>query len=336
MKEAMFYKKTDDSTVQCLLCPHNCIIENNQRGICGVRENRDGTLYSLVFGKAIAEHADPVEKKPLFHVYPGSRSFSISTVGCNLRCRHCQNSDISQMPRDRDAVMGSNRSPEEIVSIAETKGCKSISYTYTEPTIYFEYAFETAKLASKRGLKNIFVTNGYINEEPLSEISPYLDAANIDLKAFTDDFYKKVCGARLQPVLDAIGTYKKLGIWIEITTLIIPGHNDSADELEQIAKFIAGTGLEIPWHVTAYYPTYRLTDQPRTSVQTLQKARETGLKAGLRYVYTGNIPGEEGENTYCYHCGKLLIKRIGFQIKENSVKNSICPHCQSEVHGVGI
>jgi pyruvate formate lyase activating enzyme len=336
MKEALFYEKLNNHTVQCHLCPHICVIKNNKSGICGVRKNTDGTLYTLVYGKAIAEHADPVEKKPLFHFFSGSRSFSISTVGCNFRCLHCQNSDISQMPRDRGSISGINRSPEDIVSIAKTTGCKSISYTYTEPTIYFEYAYETAKLASRNGLKNIFVTNGYINEEPLAKINPYLDAANIDLKAFSEGFYKKLCGAKLQPVLDAIKAYKEKGIWIEITTLIIPNHNDSPDELEQIANFIAELGKEIPWHVSAFYPTYHLTDQPRTSVQTLLQAREIGLKAGLRYVYTGNVPGEEGENTYCYNCGQLLVQRFGFQIAENKIKNSSCPKCKTQIDGVGM
>jgi len=336
MKEALFYEKLNNHTVQCHLCPHSCVIKNNKSGICGVRKNTDGTLYTLVYGKAIAEHADPVEKKPLFHFFSGSRSFSISTVGCNFRCLHCQNSDISQMPRDKGSISGINRSPEDIVSIAKTTGCKSISYTYTEPTIYFEYAYETAKLASRNGLKNIFVTNGYINEEPLAKINPYLDAANIDLKAFSEGFYKKICGAKLQPVLDAIKAYKEKGTWIEITTLIIPNHNDSPDELEQIAKFIAELGKEIPWHVSAFYPTYHLTDQPRTSVQTLLQAREIGLKAGLRYVYTGNVPGEEGENTYCYNCGQLLVQRFGFQIAENKIKNSSCPKCKTQFDGVGM
>ena len=336
MKEALFYKKLDNHTVQCLLCPHNCVIHDNKNGICGVRENKDGTLYTLVYGKAIAEHADPVEKKPLFNFFPGSRSFSISTVGCNFRCLHCQNSDISQMPRDRGTISGTNRSPDDIVSIAKATDCKSISYTYTEPTVYFEYAYETAKLASRNGLKNVFVTNGYINEEPLEKIKPYLDAANIDLKAFSEDFYKKICGAKLQPVLDAIKAYKKRGIWIEITTLIIPNLNDSPDELEQISRFIAKLGKEIPWHVTAFYPTYRLTDQPRTPVQTLMQAREIGLRAGLRYVYTGNVPGGEGENTYCYNCGHLLVQRLGFQIAENNIRNSSCPECNTRVDVVGM
>jgi pyruvate formate lyase activating enzyme len=334
MKEAMFYKKLKNNSVQCYLCAHQCLIAHDKRGICGVRENRKGTLYSLVYGKSIAENVDPIEKKPLFHFLPGTQSFSIASVGCNFRCLHCQNHDISQMPRNRDIVMGKNLSPEQIVTRAKETGCKSISYTYTEPTIYFEYALETAKRASQEGLKNVFVTNGYITEEPLREIAPFLDAANIDLKSFTEGFYKKICGAKLQPVLDAIKLYRKLNIWIEITTLIIPTHNDSPHELEQIADFIRDLGADIPWHVTAYHPMYRLTDQPRTSSSVLNLAREIGIRAGLRYVYTGNVPGENGENTYCYNCGELLIERSGFSIGKYRVKNSRCPACEKQIDGV--
>jgi len=333
MREALFYTKKGDTTVQCFLCPHNCVIQPDKTGICGVRKNTGGRLVSLVYGKVIAEHVDPIEKKPLFHFYPGSRAYSIATVGCNFRCRHCQNSEISQMPRDQGVIMGSDRTPEDIVRAAQQTGCTSISYTYTEPTVYFELAFEAARLARERGIRNNFVTNGYISPEPLEKISPYLDAANIDLKAFSEEFYKNICGARLQPVLEAIRLYKKLGIWIEITTLIIPDLNDSPQELQQTARFIAETGREIPWHVTAFYPTYKLLDKSRTSIKTLIKAREIGLQAGLRYVYTGNVPGEEGENTYCYGCGKLLIKRYGFSIGENNLADGACPKCRARFDG---
>ena len=229
--------------------------------------------------------------------------------------------------------MGNDRTPNDIVNTAKRLDCKSISYTYTEPTIYFEYAYETTKLASQEGLKNNFVTNGFINQAPLEKIGPYLDAANIDLKSFSEDFYKKICGAELHSVLDSIRTYKRIGIWIEITTLVIPNLNDSPDELKQIAEFIAKLGKEIPWHVTAFYPTYRLTGQPRTSSRTLLEAREIGLQAGLRYVYTGNVPGEKGENTYCYSCGTALIQRFGFQIAKNILVNASCPECKTKIDG---
>jgi pyruvate formate lyase activating enzyme len=238
------------------------------------------------------------------------------------------------MPRTRDVIIGKTLSPEDIVALAKQTGCKSISYTYTEPTIYFEYAYDIAKCASQEGLKNVFVTNGYITDGPLRKISPYLDAANIDLKAFTEGFYKKICGARLQPVLDAIRLYRELNIWIELTTLIIPTHNDSPHELEQIASFIRELGPDIPWHITAYHPTYRLTDQPRTPVKTLIQAREIGLRMGLRYVYIGNVPEEQGENTYCYNCGELLIERCGFSVRKNRLRSGDCPECRVQIAGV--
>lgn len=336
MKEAMFYKKGANQKVNCFLCPHHCNIQQGEKGICGVRENREGILYSLVFGKSISENVDPIEKKPLFHFFPGSRSFSIATVGCNFKCLHCQNSSISQMPRDQKVISGNELLPSKVVSLAKEHNCKSISYTYTEPTIYFEYAYETAKIAKEEGIYNNFVTNGYITPDALKTIQPYLDGANIDLKSFSDDFYRKVCGARLQPVLDSITLYHQLGIWIEITTLIIPTLNDSDDELRDLARFIKNLDESIPWHITAYYPTYRLTDKPRTPIRTLRKAREIGLNEGLRYVYEGNLPGEGSEHTFCYNCKNLLIKRLGFHVTENKIKDSKCPNCQALIDGVGL
>jgi len=336
LKEALFYEKLSGDKVKCHLCAHHCVIAKDKRGICGVRENRAGSLYSLVYGKSIAENVDPIEKKPLFHFMPGSKSFSIATAGCNFRCLHCQNYEISQMPRNKDVIIGKNLSSEDIVSLAKKTGCKSISYTYTEPSIYFEFAYDIAKRASQEGLKNIFVTNGYITDGPLRKISPYLDAANIDLKSFTEGFYKKICGAKLQPVLDAIKLYRELNIWIELTTLIIPTHNDSPHELEQIASFIRELGPDIPWHITAYHPTYLLIDQPCTPINTLTRAREIGLRKGLRYVYTGNVSGEQGENTFCYNCGELLIERRGFSIMKNMIVNGLCPKCLTRIDGVGL
>ena len=330
----MFQEAREGNKVQCSLCCHRCLISPGKRGICAVRENRDGTLYSLVYDKVIAQNIDPIEKKPLFHFQPGSMSYSIATPGCNFRCRHCQNADISQLPHDHGGVvLGEEVSPSAIVAAALKTRCKSISYTYTEPTIYFELAYETALLAVEAGLKNVFVTNGYITPDALGVIRPYLHAANIDLKGFTDDFYKNICGARLQPVLDAIRLYKEFGIWIEITTLVIPGHNDSDEELRDIARFIRSVGEEIPWHVTRFHPTYKLTDQPRTPLATLKRAQQIGFEAGLRYVYEGNIPGE-GENTVCWSCKKSLVKRIGFSVEENKVKEGKCSYCGAVIDGV--
>ncbi|MFH2012259.1 MAG: AmmeMemoRadiSam system radical SAM enzyme [Pseudomonadota bacterium] len=336
MKEAMLYDKLKDGKVKCNLCNHRCTIAPLKRGICGVRENREGILYSLIYNKAISSNIDPIEKKPVFHLFPGSGSFSIATVGCNFKCLHCQNSEISQMPRDHDRIIGRDLSPKEIVSEAIKRKCKSISYTYTEPTIFFEYAYDTAELAHKQGIKNVFVTNGYMTKEALHTIKPYLDAANVDLKAFSDDFYKDICGAKLNFVLDSIRTLKEIGVWVEITTLIIPTTNDSEEELRSIAEFIKEVGEEIPWHVSAFYPTYKLLDRPRTSAKTLNRAREIGLETGLRYVYCGNIPGDEGENTYCYNCKELLIERYGYQILQNRVKGALCPDCGAKIDGIGL
>ena len=332
----MFYEKIADNRVNCNLCSHRCRnIAQSKRGLCGVRENIDGKLFSLVYGRLVARSVDPIEKKPLFHFLPGSLSYSISTVGCNFRCDNCQNFDISQLPRERKVVIGRETPPEAVVLAAKQNGCKSIAYTYTEPTIFFEYALDVAKLAKKEGLKNVFVTNGYITEEALREIAPYLDAANIDLKSFSDVFYQSNCGARLQPVLDSIKLHKSLGIWVELTTLVIPTLNDSDKELQLIADFIKEeVGPETPWHVSGFHPMYQLLDVASTPVKTLQKARQIGLETGLKYVYVGNVPGENGESTFCPECGKTLIHRIGYRINENIVKDSKCPYCGSKIDGI--
>lgn len=336
MKEAMFYQRENNGQVRCGLCRFRCLIGDGARGICGVRENQGGTLYSLVYGKLCAENVDPIEKKPLFHVLPGSRCYSIATVGCNFRCRHCQNYTIAQI-KGNMPIRGIARSPEEVVQHAVAHGCRSIAYTYTEPTIFFEYAYDIARLAHAAGLKNIFVTNGYITKEALTTIAPYLDAANIDLKGFSADFYRDVIQARLDEVLDSINEYRKQGIWIELTTLIIPGLNDSEAELQELAAFIvANLGVDTPWHVSQFHPTYQLTDRPRTPIATLRKAREIGRAAGLRYVYEGNVPGEGGENTCCPACAALLIERNGFVISTNRTRNGACPDCGTAIAGIGM
>lgn len=331
MKETMFYQKLEGNKVRCNLCYHQCIISERKRGICRVRENRNGVLYSLVYGKVVASNVDPIEKKPLFHFYPGSLAYSIGTAGCNFSCLHCQNWAISQV---KNEIVGRELNPGDVVKNVVDNRCKSIAYTYTEPTIFYEYAYDVAKIAHSKGLKNLFITNGYISEEALKEVSPYLDAANIDLKSMSNRFYRKVCSAKLQPVLDNIKLYYNLGIWIEVTTLIIPGYNDDSDELKGIAKFIKEIDASIPWHVTGFYPAYKLTDIPPTSVETLRKAIEIGKKAGLDYVYQGNVG--EGENTYCPSCGKLLIERDVFDIAVNNIKNGSCPYCRKLIVGRGM
>lgn len=338
MMEAFLYESLADKKVKCNLCNHRCEIKIGRRGICNVRENRDGKLETLVYGKLIAQHIDPIEKKPLFHFYPGSQSYSVATVGCNFKCRFCQNADIAQMPSNYDGMItGTEVAPDTIVQLAERKGCKTISYTYTEPAVYFEFSYDTARLAHEKDIKNVFVTNGYMTSEALQMISPYLDAANVDLKAFSDDFYKKYCSAKLEPVKRTLKMMKSLNIFLEVTTLLIPGLNDDMEELNSLARFICTElGPEVPWHISRFHPTYKLLDRPPTPVDTLLEAREIGLQAGLRYVYTGNIPGEQGENTICYNCGETLISRFGVYIQNIKIEKSHCAYCGVPIDIVGL
>ncbi|MHC4269541.1 MAG: radical SAM protein [Planctomycetota bacterium] len=298
MKEAMFYKR-NDGDVKCNLCNQRCVIKEGNRGICGVRENKNGKLYSLVYGKSVSVGIDPIEKKPLFHLHPGSASFSIATVGCNFHCHNCQNWTISQMSKGKGGkIVGDELLPEEIVVNAKNRGCKSIAYTYTEPTIFFEYVYDTAKLAQKEGIKNVFVTNGYTSA--------------------------------------AKTVHNIKGVWVEVTTLLIPGYNDDENQLKEIAEFIISIGEDIPWHITAFYPSFKLLDVSPTSVESLRKARDIGIRVGLRYVYEGNIPGEGRENTYCYGCGIPLIKRYGFEIMENNIIDGTCQKCKIKIDGIGL
>jgi pyruvate formate lyase activating enzyme len=333
MKEAMFYEKLDKNKVRCFLCAHHCLIKNGKRGICAVRENKDGTLYSLVYGKLIAMNIDPIEKKPLFHFQPGSTSFSIATIGCNFQCDHCQNFQISQYPRLHDNIVGEEATPESIVQAAQRNGCSNISYTYTEPTIFFEFAYDCARVAHEKGIKNVFVSNGYTSAEATRVIAPYLDGNNIDLKG-DEDFYKNLVSAKLGPVKETIRLMKELGVWVEVTTLIIPDYNDSEEQLRDIAEFIKSVDVSIPWHVTQFYPTHKLIDKPRTPVKTLRRARDIGFQTGLKYVYEGNVPGEGGENTFCPKCKELLIERLGFSISYNKIKDGKCSRCGNQIDGV--
>ncbi len=336
MKEGMLYERLSDQRVRCNLCAHRCVIAEGKRGVCQVRENRGGTLYSLVYERLIAQHVDPIEKKPLHHFYPGSTAYSIATPGCNFRCQWCQNWEISQMPREQHFIMGQPTTPEQIVAAARRTGSRSIAYTYTEPTVFFELTYDTARLAHEAGIANVYVTNGYMTEEMLETIHPYLDAANVDLKAFRDETYRKYVGARLQPVLDSLKKMKELGIWVEVTTLVIPGINDDPAELRDAAEFIARElGPETPWHISRFFPAYRMADVPPTPIATLQRAREIGEEAGLWYIYVGNVAGEA--NTLCHNCGHTLIRRSGYWILEQDVTpESTCPVCGAEVAGVGM
>lgn len=332
--EARLWRALEGGRVDCDLCAHLCRVAPAKTGICGVRENVGGTLVTHAYGRVIAAHLDPIEKKPLYHFLPGTRSFSIATVGCNFRCGFCQNWEISQPARREDGLRaGEELSPAEVVVAARSAGCRSISYTYTEPTIFFEYAYDSARLASEAGLANVFVTNGYLTETALRTIRPYLDAANVDLKAFKDETYRRVCGARLRPVLETIRRMRDLGVWVEVTTLVVPGMNDGRDELREIAGFLAGVSPDLPWHISRFHPDYEFTSTPPTPVETLELARDLGKAAGLRHIYVGNVPGE-GESTACPGCGLTVISRFGFTVKKNVLRNGACPRCGTRLAGV--
>ncbi len=334
IKEAMLYSPLEDGKVSCVLCSHRCQVAEGKFGICGVRQNKGGKLFTQVYGEVIAAHVDPIEKKPLHHFLPGTTSFSIATIGCNFRCPFCQNWQISQVSKRKgEGLAGQNLLPADVVAAAKARGCRSISYTYTEPTIFFEYAYDAAKLATKEGLANIFVTNGYMTEEALTAIKPYLNACNVDLKSFREEFYKEMCQAHLQPVLDSIRLMRKLGIWVEVTTLVIPGVNDGEEELRNAARFITETGADIPWHVSRFHPDYKYTDSHPTPVETLRKAYAAGKKEGLHHIYVGNVLGES-EDTHCPTCGKTVIRRQGYFISDYKLKDSSCPYCGTLVAGV--
>ncbi|MFH1874543.1 MAG: AmmeMemoRadiSam system radical SAM enzyme [Pseudomonadota bacterium] len=337
MHQALLYTKEDNLKVQCKLCRHHCRIGIDQSGLCHVRVNKEGELYSIFYGKPVAMGVDPIEKKPLYHYYPGSQSFSIATLGCNFKCSFCQNWNISQYDPKHSPQVVEEVSPEKVVAHAKANRCQSISYTYTEPTIFFEYALDCAKLAKENNIGNNFVTNGYMTREAIDLIRPYLDAANVDLKAFRKDTYRKLIGAQLDGVCDSIKYLKENGVWLEVTTLIIPGVNDDPAELKDLASFLVEVGRDIPWHVSRFYPGYQITDIPPTPVETLRKAYEIGKKVGLRYIYLGNVKEPAMERTYCYKCNEILIERSGYSVESNSIsEKSQCPSCKAEIDGIGM
>lgn len=332
--EAGYYKKLEGKQVQCLLCPHKCIVSEGDRGECGVRENRDGSYYTLTYGRPCALHVDPIEKKPLFHVLPGSRVYSLATAGCNLSCLFCQNWQISQaLPEE---VKYENLSPDEIVQMAIDLDCPLIAYTYSEPTIFFEYMLAIAKKAHDKGLINTCHSNGFINPEPLSELSKFMSAANIDLKGFTDEYYSQVCGGELQPVLRSLKQIKKNGIHLELTNLIVPSKNDEMDNIRKMSKWIScELGPDVPLHFSRFYPRYKLRNLPPTPIKTLERAREVAMQEGLHFVYIGNLqPGHTSENTYCPKCKKLIIERRGYIVKRNGLKGGKCPNCSQPIAGL--
>lgn len=333
MKEALLYETMDENQVRCNLCSHHCVIPEGGVGVCKVRKNEGGTLYSLVYGKTISQHVDPIEKKPLYHYLPGTRSYSIATPGCNFHCRWCQNWDIVHMTLREYGVFGREAPPERIVDAAKRSGSGSIAYTYTEPTIFFEYAFDIAKLARQEGLGNVYVTNGYMTPEMLDAFHPFLDAANVDLKSFRERTYHRYVGAGLKPILDNLIKMKEMGVWVEVTTLVVPELNDDPLELRDAAQFIVDElGPDTPWHISRFFPHQQMTDRPPTPMATLHQAREIGLEEGLHHVYIGNVAEET--NTYCPSCDQLLVRRRGFGIFENHLQGGCCQYCGEEVAGV--
>jgi len=334
MKEAILYKKLDSGKIQCQNCAHYCVILPGKRGTCGVRENQNGKLFALNYGKAIACQIDPIEKKPFFHFLPGSHSLSVAAAGCNFRCDNCQNWEISQSPKPQKPILGEDLLPEEIVSLAIKNKLPSISYTYTEPAIFSEYALDTMKLAKKQGLKNAWVSNGFWSKELFEFVSPYLDAANVDLKSFDDKFYIKNCGGKLQPVLDSLIKLKKKKIWVEIATLAIPALSDSEEIFKNIANFIKKElGPETPWHLSQFSGaiSWKLRHLPETPIETLKKGYDIGRNAGLKYVYTGNVPGLPSEDTFCPKCQALCIDRINYVIHRHD-KAGKCPKCNQDLN----
>jgi pyruvate formate lyase activating enzyme len=335
LKEAVLWEPNGDKKVRCKLCNHRCVIAEGKLGKCCVRRNIDGVLYSLNYDRVCSANPDPIEKKPLFHFQPGTSSFSIATMGCNFRCEFCQNWQISQTAYNDGRIDGQAISPDKIVAAAVRSGCKSIAYTYTEPTIFMELCNDCGRLAKKKGLTNVFVSNGYQTIEAIDFAKEWLDGINVDLKSFSEDYYKRLCKAHLQPVLDTIKYIaKETNIWLEITTLVVPGENDSDDELKRLAEFIVSeAGADVPWHISRFHPQYKYLDSVSTPIKTLERAEQIGKAAGLHYVYLGNVPGSKSESTFCYNCGRVLIERAGYRILANHITNCSCPDCGTKIAG---
>jgi len=336
LHEALLYDELSDQQVQCNLCAHRCKIKEGSRGLCRVRENRAGKLYTLIYGNLISKNIDPIIKKPLYHFYPGSLAYSIATPGCNFRCEWCQNWQISQMPKVMNLPHSQMVPPEEIVEEALRKNCTSIAYTYSEPTIFFEYSFDIAKLAREAGIKNIYVTNGFMTLEMLEMIAPYLDAANVDIKAFRDEPYRRLMGGRLEPVLESCRLMKSLDIWLEVTTLVVPGVNDDSEELKELASFIyEDLGPETPWHLSRFFPHYKMKDRAPTSENLLYETKKMVEKTGLNYIYIGNVFGDN--DTYCKSCGQKLISRRGYLTHLVGLDaTGHCNNCGVLLDGVGL
>jgi len=331
-REALFYTSTPEG-LKCLKCPHGCVLEEGASGICRNRVNYRGKLYSIAYGNPCAVHVDPIEKKPLFHFLPSTRAFSIAAAGCNLRCLNCQNWEISQRsPRETE---NADLMPDRVVAACAASGCASIAYTYSEPNTFYEYAYDTAAIARKRGIRNVWKSSGYINEQPLRRLCRVIDAANIDLKGFDDDVYLKLNSARLAPVLRTLEVFREEGVWLEITNLVVPTWTDDLDVIRKMCDWLAGHSLQdAPLHFSRFTPLYKLSQLAPTPVATLEKAHAIARQAGLHYVYIGNVPGHDAENTYCPHCNALVVERKGFSVLTMAVKNGRCPKCGEKIPGV--
>ena len=331
-KDALFYIKTPDG-LQCQKCPHGCLLGVNEAGICRNRVNYDGKMYSIAYGNPCAVHVDPIEKKPLFHFLPATRAFSIAVAGCNLRCLNCQNWEISQFsPKE---TQNYDLMPDKVVEQCLSNRCESIAFTYSEPNTFYEYGYDTAVLARAKGIKSVWKSSGYINEKPLRKLCKVIDAANIDLKGYDNDTYRKLNGATLEPVLRTLKVYKEEGVWLEITNLVIPSWTDNLDSIRKMCDWLVANGLaECPLHFSRFTPLYKLNQLPLTPVSTLEKGRDIALAAGVHYVYIGNVPGHSGENTYCHKCGKMIIERRGFSIITNDVVKNKCKFCGERIPGV--
>ncbi len=331
--EAQFYEKLPHKKIKCTLCPRQCVIDDRERGFCGARENREGTYYTLVHSRPCTFHADPIEKKPLFHFLPGTLAFSISTAGCNVNCKFCQNWQISQVRPEQ--IRSIYMPPKEVASLAAQYNCASIAYTYGEPVIFYEYMTDSAKIGREKGLKSVVITGGYIMQEPLKKLCAQVDAIKVDLKAFSENYYKEVVNGELQPVLDALVTMRKAGTWIEIVYLVVPTLNDSDKEFRKLCRWIKSElGVDVPLHFTRFHPDYLLKNLPRTPLKTLERAKAIGDAEGLHYVYLGNVPGHSAENSYCPRCQRIVLERTGFMIKEIHIKEGKCRDCGQEIAGV--
>ncbi len=333
--EARYYEKLENKKIKCLLCPRECVIDNLERGYCGVRENREGVYYTLVHSQVVTYHVDPVEKKPLFHFLPGESAFSFATVGCNVECRFCQNWQISQIRPEQ--TKNYFIPPKNIAEHSKKNNCKIIAYTYSEPVIFYEYMYDTILKGNELGIKSVMISNGYINPEPLKKLCEVISGIKIDLKAISDTFYKKYVSAEIKPVLSSLEVIKKSKTWLEIVYLVIPTLNDSEEEFKQLSRWVKqNLGCDVPLHFTRFYPQYKLLNLPPTPINTLNKAKQIADREGLNFVYVGNVPGNSGENTYCPKCKNLLIERAGYFIKQNNVKKGRCSSCNNNIPGVFI